>query len=114
MTGVDNQTTAIYNRWATEGQQTDIPRASFGDPMGNNRFSSRWIEDGSYIRLKHVTISYTFQQKLAFIKNLNIYLTGTNLVTLTNYLGYDPEFSYADGVLWDRVLIMGRYPSPAL
>ena len=99
MTGVENQTTAVYNRWTTEGQQTDIPRASYGDPMGNNRFSSRWIEDGSYIRLKHVTISYTFPRKLVFIENLNIYVTGMNLVTWTRYLGYDPEFSYANGTL---------------
>jgi TonB-linked SusC/RagA family outer membrane protein len=111
MEGVENQTTAIYNRWATEGQQTDIPRASFGDPMGNNRFSSRWIEDGSYFRLKHVTISYTFQRKLAFIENLNIYITGTNLVTWTKYLGYDPEFSYADGTLGQGI-DYGKIPQP--
>ena len=111
MTGVENQTTAIYNRWITEGQQTDIPRASYGDPMGNNRFSSRWIEDGSYVRLKNVTISYTFPRKLAFIENLNIYITGMNLVTWTSYLGYDPEFSYADGVLGQGI-DYGKIPQP--
>lgn len=99
MKGFDNQTTAVYNRWVTEGQETDIPRAAFGDPMGNNRFSSRWIEDGSYIRLRNITLSYTFTRKLAFINNLNIYLTGTNLFTSTSYLGYDPEFNFRDGVL---------------
>ena len=111
MTGVENQTTAIYNRWTTNGQQTNIPRASYGDPMGNNRFSTRWIEDGSYIRLKYVTISYTFPGKLAFIENLNVYITAANLVTWTKYLGYDPEFSYADGVLGQGI-DYGKIPQP--
>ena len=111
MSGVENQTTAIYNRWISEGQQTDIPRASFGDPMGNNRFSSRWIEDGSYVRLKQVTLSYSFPRKLAFIENLNVYITGTNLVTWTRYLGYDPEFSYVDGVLGQGI-DYGKIPQP--
>ena len=111
MTGVENQTTAIYNRWTKDGQITGIPRASFGDPMGNNRFSSRWIEDGSYIRLKNVTISYTFPRKLAFIENLSIYISGMNLVTWTRYLGYDPEFSYANGVLGQGI-DYGKIPQP--
>ena len=111
MDGYDNQTTAVYNRWQSEGQDTKIPSASFGDPMGNNRFSSRWIEDGSYLRLKHVTLSYTFRKKLAFINSLNIFLTGSNLVTITKYLGYDPEFSYMDGVLGQGI-DYGKIPQP--
>ncbi len=111
MTGVENQTKAIYNRWTTDGQQTNIPRASYGDPMGNNRFSSHWIEDGTYLRLKNVTISYTFPRKMGFIENLNIYISGTNLVTWTRYLGYDPEFSYADGVLGQGI-DYGKIPQP--
>lgn len=99
MTGYYNQTTAIYHRWQSDGQITDIPRAAYGDPMGNGRFSDRWIEDGSYIRLKHVTLSYSIRKKLAFINSLDVYVSGTNLITITDYLGYDPEFSYMDGVL---------------
>ncbi|HEX8017198.1 MAG TPA: SusC/RagA family TonB-linked outer membrane protein, partial [Flavobacterium sp.] len=52
MSGYENQSTAIANRWRAEGQQTDIPKATWGDPMGNASFSDRWIEDGSYLRLK--------------------------------------------------------------
>ena len=111
MSGYDNQTTSVYNRWQTDGQKTGIPRASFGDPMGNNRFSSRWIEDGSYFRLKNVTLSYTFQSKLAFINDLNIFVTGSNLITVTEYLGYDPEFSYMDGVLGQGI-DYGKIPQP--
>jgi hypothetical protein len=111
MEGFDNQTTAVLSRWQTDGEETDIPRAAFGDPMGNNRFSSRWIEDGSYLRLKQVTLSYTFDRKMAFINNLNIFLTGSNLVTFTRYLGYDPEFSYMDGVLGQGI-DYGTIPQP--
>ncbi|MFO7670483.1 MAG: SusC/RagA family TonB-linked outer membrane protein [Bacteroidales bacterium] len=111
MAGYNNQSTAIYNRWQTEGQQTIIPKASFGDPMGNNRFSSRWIEDGSYARLKNITLSYTFRKNIAFINNLNIFLTGSNLITFTNYLGYDPEFSYMDGTLGQGI-DYGKIPQP--
>lgn len=111
MTGYDNQTTAIYNRWQTDGQETNIPRASFGDPMGNNRFSSRWIEDGSYLRLNTIILSYKVRRKLAFVNNLNIYITGSNLFTITKYLGYDPEFSYMDGVLGQGI-DYGKIPQP--
>ncbi|MBQ2360576.1 MAG: SusC/RagA family TonB-linked outer membrane protein, partial [Prevotella sp.] len=51
-----NQTTAVTRAWQTEGQVTDIPRVTFQDPLGNSRFSDRWIEDGSYLRLKSVTL----------------------------------------------------------
>jgi TonB-linked SusC/RagA family outer membrane protein len=111
MSGLENQSTAIYKRWITDGQITEIPSASYGDPMENNRFSSRWIEDGSYIRLKSVTLSYTFPGKLAFINELNIFFTGTNLITSTGYLGYDPEFSYADGILGQGI-DYGKIPQP--
>jgi len=111
MDGLENQSTAVYNRWITNGQTTGIPRASFGDPMGNARFSNRWIEDGSYLRLRNATLSYTFPQKLSFMNELNIYLTGTNLITITKYLGYDPEFSYLNGVLGQGI-DYGKMPQP--
>ena len=53
-----NQQVAEVGRWRYEGQQTELPRVAYGDPMGNNRFSSRWIEDGSYLRLKTVNLTY--------------------------------------------------------
>jgi TonB-linked SusC/RagA family outer membrane protein len=111
MSGIENQSTAVYRRWITDGQITEIPSQSYGDPMGNTRFSSRWIEDGSYIRLRSITLSYTFPGKLAFINELNIYVTGTNLITSTAYLGYDPEFSYEDGVLGQGI-DYGKIPQP--
>lgn len=97
MTGYENQTINVLNRWRYDGQVTDVPRAEYEDPMGNSRFSDRWIEDGSYIRLKKITLSYNLPVKSGFLHNAMIYVTGNNLLTSTDYLGYDPEFSYLDG-----------------
>lgn len=99
----ENQTNALVNRWRTQGQMTDIPRVTYGDPLQNSRFSSRWIEDGSYVRLRKMTLAYNFNLNKEYLKYLTIYATANNLVTLTNYLGFDPEFSstnslYGQGV----------------
>ena len=91
--GYGNQLASVANRWRAEGQVTDIPRAAFGDPAGNARFSDRWIEDGSYLRLRALTLSYDLQFGDRFLKNATLYLTGNNLLTFTRYMGYDPEFS---------------------
>ncbi|WP_026712732.1 SusC/RagA family TonB-linked outer membrane protein [Flavobacterium daejeonense] len=94
MSGYENQTVAVANRWRAEGQQTDIPRATWGDPMGNADFSSRWIEDGSYLRLKTLVLGYDFKVNDAnYVKYIKLYATANNLLTFTKYLGYDPEFS---------------------
>jgi TonB-linked SusC/RagA family outer membrane protein len=90
-----NQSTNVLKRWFTEGQITDVPRAVCDDPAGNSAFSSRWIEDGSYVRLKNLTLAYTIPDKFLFFRNLQVFITATNLVTWTRYLGYDPEFSYS-------------------
>jgi TonB-linked SusC/RagA family outer membrane protein len=93
--GVENQLQSVISRWRADGQQTTAPKATFGDPMGNSRFSNRWIEDGSYLRLRSLSLSYELpiNNKEAFVKNGTIYVTGNNLVTFTKYMGYDPEFS---------------------
>jgi TonB-linked SusC/RagA family outer membrane protein len=94
MSGYENQSVAVENRWRAEGQQTNMPKAVWGDPMGNASFSDRWIEDGSYLRLKTLVIGYDFNvEKYNYIKAIKIYATANNLFTLTDYLGYDPEFS---------------------
>jgi TonB-linked SusC/RagA family outer membrane protein len=93
MTGYDNQTINVMNRWVKEGHVTNTPRVTWGDPMGNSRFSDRWIEDGSYLRLKSLSISYDIPLKVNIIRGLQVYATGLNILTFTKYLGYDPEFS---------------------
>ena len=98
-----NQTTAMTNRWRTEGQQTDMPRISYGDPMGNSRFSDRWIEDGSYLRLKTLRLNYDLPINLSWLPGLAVWAEANNLLTLTRYLGSDPEFSVANNVLYQGI-----------
>lgn len=95
MIDVSNQSASTLNRWQKEGDETEIPRALWNDPIGNSDFSSRWIEDGSYIRLKNITLGYDIPGDFLVFKNASFFLTATNIITLDKYLGYDPEFSYS-------------------
>jgi TonB-linked SusC/RagA family outer membrane protein len=98
-----NQTTAMLNRWFYEGQETTQPKAIYTDPMGNSRFSNRWIEDGSYLRFKTLSLSYNVPLKSSVIEGLNIWVSANNLFTLTNYLGRDPEVSVRNDVLFQGI-----------
>ena len=95
----NNQSEAMRRRWTADGQQTDIPRATYGDPMGNSRFSDRWIEDASYLKLKQVSLTYRLPIKSKFIQGISLWGSVSNVFTLTRYLGTDPEFSYGSTVL---------------
>lgn len=91
-----NQSTSLARRWSMEGQITDMPRVSWNDEVGNNDMSDRWVEDASYLKLRNITLSYTWDKPLwKFIQGGTIFLTGENLFTFTDYLGLDPEFSYS-------------------
>jgi TonB-linked SusC/RagA family outer membrane protein len=85
-----NSGTEVLNAWTPSNTKTDIPRAISGDPNQNARASDRFIEDGSYLRLKALTIGYTIPVKIN-IASLRVYVTGQNLLTFTKYTGYDPE-----------------------
>ncbi|MBF4470715.1 SusC/RagA family TonB-linked outer membrane protein [Flavobacterium sp. HJJ] len=99
MSGYENQSAAVANRWRAEGQQTDIPKAVWGDPMGNAVFSDRWIEDGSYLRLKNLVIGYDVPvNDSKHVKYIQLYATANNLLTFTKYLGFDPEFSATSSI----------------
>lgn len=98
-----NQTTAMRGRWSSEGQVTDIPRISYKDPMGNSRFSDRWIEDGSYLRLKNITVSYKWDFDYRFLQGVTLFGSAQNLFTLTKYLGSDPETSISNNVLYQGI-----------
>lgn len=95
MKDYSNQTTAVLNRWVYDGQDTDIPRLAYNDPIGNSSFSDRWIEDGSYLRLSELRFTYKVPKKFLMFRNASFYVSGNNLFTLTKYLGYDPEFAYS-------------------
>ena len=94
-----NQTTAMLNRWTSEGQQTAVPRVEQGDPMGNSRFSDRWIEDGSYLKLKTLSLSYRFPFNLTFLQGITVWAAANNVFTCTKYLGSDPELSVSGSPL---------------
>ena len=98
-----NQTTAMTNRWRAEGQQTSMPRATYDDPMGNSRFSDRWIEDGSYLRLKTVNLTYRVPVSYSWLQGLSVWAEANNLLTITRYLGNDPESSVANAVLYQGI-----------
>lgn len=101
--------TNLNNRWTTENQDTDVPvflssrernalnlGANQTSGIGVDQRSSRWVEDGSYVRLKNITLTYNLPVSLLskiHVSRLAAYITGINLITITNYTGYDPEVS---------------------
>ena len=89
-----NQSTAVLNRWQVEGQVATLPRANYGDPLSNNAFSDRWIEDAGYFKCRSLKLAYNFQ-KLWFLRSGSLWIAGENLFALTKYLGADPEFAYS-------------------
>lgn len=91
---IRNQTTAVLDRWTEEGSSNSIPRAIYSDPNKNTRTSNRFVEDGSYLRLKNVTLGFSLpKSKLekTYLKGLRVYFSAQNLFTLTQYSGFDPE-----------------------
>jgi hypothetical protein len=99
---ITNSADDFYNQ-NKDVLDANTPRIAYGDPSGNNVFSDRWIEDGSYIRLKNLTISYDFPANNRFFKRMIVYLTGSNLITFTKYSGYDPEFYYNSNMMYTGV-----------
>ena len=89
-----NQTTDVLKRWQGEGTSNSMPRAVFGDPNQNTRVSDRFVENGSYLRLKNITLSYTFPKQWlqkTQIENARLSLSCENVATITGYSGFDPE-----------------------
>ncbi|WP_169818774.1 SusC/RagA family TonB-linked outer membrane protein [Niabella ginsenosidivorans] len=85
---------AYEGRWTGEGTSNTYPQATTSASPFSNRFTDFIVEDASFVRLKYVTLSYTFENnKIKFARNLKFYLTGSNLLTLTHYKGYDPEIN---------------------
>jgi TonB-dependent starch-binding outer membrane protein SusC len=94
-----NVLSSVLDAWTPTNSGSSMPRAVYGDPNGNTRFSDRWVEDAGYLRLQNVTIGYTIPRSLisktgGAISNLRLYVTGINLFTITPYSGLDPENDY--------------------
>ncbi len=98
MKGQDNQLTTVLERWQEPGDVTSVPRATNADLNNNDRVSSRFVEDGSYLRFKNVRLSYSFPKNILdkmHFDAMQIFAMAQNLFTFTNYSGMDPEVNYA-------------------
>lgn len=113
--GISNSTTEALDRWTPSNTETDVPKA---DLSRGYQASSRWVFDGSYIRLKNIALGYNLPDNVVNslgLENVRLYLSGQNLFTITDYRGYDPEVNYrSDGSTnanrnlgWDY----GSYPN---
>lgn len=116
MSGPANQSTEVLRRWRQPGDITDIPGVfapGSNATEANHLFSSRFVEDGSYLRVKALTLSYDLPSSVlsnSGIQSFRVYATGENLFTLTNYSGLDPEVNTYGGTLFSRGLDNGVYP----
>lgn len=105
-----NQLTTVLNRWKRPGMETDMPRAG---NIENIKNSTRFLEDGSYLRLKSLTLNYNFKEKILKLLHINrliIYTTATNLLTFTKYSGYDPEVNMGGNSSTILGVDYGTYP----
>ena len=101
-----NQTTAVCNRWRYDGQVTDVPRTMSADNeqwVNNERFSDRWIEDGSYLKMKKVRLTYKLPVNLSWLQGLKVWGEANNVFTLSEYTGNDPEVTAGNGVLYQGI-----------
>jgi TonB-dependent starch-binding outer membrane protein SusC len=116
-----NAGTQVLDAWTPTNTNTNIPRAISADPNNNARSSNRFIEDGSYLRLKNIMLSYNVPGKSlesltkGAVKNLNIYISAQNILTFTKYSGYDPEVgnrTFSNGSSLTNGIDYAVYPQP--
>jgi hypothetical protein len=106
----------VLARWQKPGDITDMPRMSYDCTAGADEISSRYIENGSYVRLSELTLGYTLPQtwaNRAYLSNARVFVSGHNLKVWTKYMGYDPDVNSAGS---DENIIIGTdyyaYPQP--
>jgi TonB-linked SusC/RagA family outer membrane protein len=108
--------TAVLNSWTPTNTNTDMPRAFAGDPNTNVRPSARWIENGSYLRLKNIIIGYTIPDNMlqsitkGAVSSFRVYVGSQNLLTFTGYKGWDPEIGSKNTTLTNGI-DYGQYPA---
>lgn len=113
--GIFNLEEDALDRWTGPGTSNDMPRLTVNDPNQNTRISDRYVRDGSYLRLKNVTLGYTLPDRLfeamgtSVVRKARLYVGGQNLLTFTGYDGLDPEIGERNGVL-DRGIDRGVFP----
>lgn len=110
--------TAVLNAWTPENPNTNVPRAVNGDPNQNSRTSNRFVEDGSYMRVKSLIIGYSLPSGIlnsfagGAVRKLRIYASFQNLLTITDYTGYDPEIGARTQNSLIQGIDYGQYPQP--
>lgn len=108
MAAAMNQTAAVLDRWTGEGTSNYMPRAVYGDPNQNCRVSDRFIENGSYLRVKNIMLAYSFPSRMLqkiHVHGLRLSLICENVATISKYSGFDPEVSI-------NGIDQSRYPIP--
>lgn len=104
---------SILDRWTPENKDTDVPRVTWMDPNNNKRPSDYYIEDGSFLRCKNITIGYTIPKNITGrigIEKIRVYASALNPFTLTKYSGFDPELGITDGADTESNVDRGQYP----
>lgn len=108
-----NSSVDELNFWTPQNTNTNVPRPIIGDPNGNSRFSNRFVESGSYLKLQNAQIAYNFSKsllnRLKIFSKARLYVSGQNLLTMSKYKGYDPDF-ISDG-LFSRGFDYGSFPN---
>ncbi|MEM7574754.1 MAG: TonB-dependent receptor [Bacteroidota bacterium] len=100
----------LLDAWTPSNTDTDQPVLQLSDPNQERRTSDRYVEDASYLRLKNITIGYTFPVSTGFLKNIRAYVSAQNLITITDYTGYDPEIGLVQGGLLNTGIDFGQQP----
>lgn len=106
---------AMMGRWSPENPDSNLPRVHAGDPNQNDRFSNRYVEDGSYFRLKTIQLGYTLPESISkkvFLSKARFYISADNLFTITNYSGFNPEIADLYGNPLNAGVDMATYPTP--
>jgi TonB-linked SusC/RagA family outer membrane protein len=117
MTRLFNASTVVLDRWTPTNTNTEVPRAVSGDPNRNARASSRWIEDGSYLRVKNITVGYTLPSPAltswsnGYISRIRVYLLTSNPLTFTKYTGFDPEVAARGNASLATGIDYGQFPA---
>jgi hypothetical protein len=98
--------------WTPENPNTNVPRAFYGSTLNSRGDTDRWLEDGSFLRLKYVSLAYALPEstiKRVGLANASISLSAQNILTITKYTGLDPEFS--NGSIYEKGYDFGAFPN---
>jgi hypothetical protein len=102
-----NLTAAMFDRWTPENMDTDVPRAGANYDFGNNQ-----VFDGSYIRVKNIRLNYNIPtESIRWLRRAQVYVNVQNALTITDYIGYDPEVNAAGQTAWQYGIDLNGFPN---